>query len=229
MLAIEHLEQGQNLVRRRPVEIPGRLIAHQERRVRYDGAGNRHALLLTAGQLPGLVLGPIVKTDQGERDLGMLTSLGRREIGEQQRQLHVALRGQHWEEIVELEHEADVGRAPLGEFSTRELVDASTAYHITARSGDIQPADQVEKGGLARAGRTHQGHEVPPRNVEGDVVQRFDRLAATHVGFGQAVDLDQIVHGAPLSVSFTAWPSWSDSGGDSTTRSASRSPLSTWR
>src|SRR5262249_22547789 len=112
---------------------------------------------------------------------------------------------------------------------SRELVDASTVHRDAARGGYIQPTDQVEQGGLARAGRTHQGHEVPPGNVEADVVQRFDLLAATLVGFGQAADLDQIAHGAPLSVGFTAWPSWRDGGGDSTTRSPSRRPLSTWR
>ena len=85
VLAVEHLEQGQDLVRRGAVEIPGRLVADQERRVGHQGAGNRYPLLLTTGQLLGFVLGPVLETDQGERDLGVLAALGRREIGQQQR------------------------------------------------------------------------------------------------------------------------------------------------
>ena len=85
VLAVEQLEEGQNLVRRRPVEISSRLVAHQECRIGHDGAGNRYTLLLTTGQLLGLVLGSVVEPYQGERDLGMLTSLGRRQIGQQQR------------------------------------------------------------------------------------------------------------------------------------------------
>ncbi len=38
-------------------------------------------------------------------------------------------------------------------------------------------------------------------------MQRFDLLAAAHVGFSQAADLDQIAHSAPFSPSFTASPS----------------------
>src|SRR5262245_61752841 len=157
----------------------------------------------------------------------MLAALGRRKIGQQQRQLHVPLRGQHRQEIVELEHKADVGSAPPRQLSTRELVDASAVHHNAARGGRIQPTDQVKQGGLARAGRAHQGDEISPRDVEVEAVQHFDLLAAAHVGLGQAADLDQLTHGAPCSASFTAWPSWSDSGGDSTTRSPSRRPLCT--
>src|SRR4030095_1162336 len=120
-----------------------------------------------------------------------------------------------------------MGSAPAREFSARELVDALAVHLNAALRGCVQPANQVEQGSLARAGRAHQGDKVPPGNVEVDAMERFNLLAAALVRLRQATDLDQMAHDAPLSASFTAWPSWSDSGGDSTTRSPSRRPLCT--
>src|SRR6185437_441738 len=59
LLAIQDLQQPQNVLRAPAVKIPRGLIAHQKRRVGNQRTGNRHALLLPTGELGGLVLGPI--------------------------------------------------------------------------------------------------------------------------------------------------------------------------
>src|SRR5207237_7599689 len=92
----------------------------------------------------------------------------------------------------------------------------------------VDAADQVDQGGLARARRAHQRHEVAARDVEVDAVQDLDRLAAAPVALGDGADLDQVGHQV-LSASLTASPPLSDAGGESTTRSPSRTPVSTWR
>ena len=54
----------------------------------------------------------------------------------------------------------------------------------------VEPADQVEQGGLAGAGRPHQRDEVALRDVEREPVQHLDRLLAAHVGLLHVADLD---------------------------------------
>src|SRR5262249_53586502 len=73
---VELLPQGQDFLRRLAVEITGRLVADQERGIRNDGACDRHALLLSAGELRRTMLRAILQTDQFERNPGMLLALG---------------------------------------------------------------------------------------------------------------------------------------------------------
>ena len=68
LVAVESHQQFENLVARPPVEIPGRLVAHQERRIVHQGAGNADPVLLTAREFPGTVFGPIGKADDFEGD-----------------------------------------------------------------------------------------------------------------------------------------------------------------
>src|SRR4029077_2920733 len=59
VLAVQHLQQAQDLVRGLAIQVPGGLVAHQQLRVGPQRAGDRDALFLTSGQLPGLVLGTV--------------------------------------------------------------------------------------------------------------------------------------------------------------------------
>src|SRR6266705_813531 len=127
VLAIEHLQETQDLVGGLAIEVAGGLIAHQQLRVGHQRARDRHALLLSAGQLPRLVLGAVGEADHLEGDRDVLPALRGRQLRQQQRQLDVALGGEHRHEVVELEHEADVVRAPAGELAAAELIDAAAA------------------------------------------------------------------------------------------------------
>ncbi|KAG1393634.1 hypothetical protein G6F59_014324 [Rhizopus arrhizus] len=106
------------------------------------------------------------------------------EVGQQQRQLDVLLRGQHRHQVVELEHEADVVAAPGRQLAAAHLVDALAFDADLAAAGVVQAADQVEQGGLARTGGAHQRDEVAARDVQGDAVQHLHFLGATLVGLG---------------------------------------------
>ena len=75
----------------------------------------------------------------------------RRELGQQQRQFDVALRRQHRHQVVELEHEADLRGAPLGERAGAELVDALAAHRDAAAGGRVEAADQVEQASSCRS------------------------------------------------------------------------------
>jgi hypothetical protein len=70
VLAVERLQQIQNLVARLAVEIACRLVAEEQRRVGDDRAGDADPLLLAARELPRIVARAIAESDdaQGEVD-----------------------------------------------------------------------------------------------------------------------------------------------------------------
>src|SRR4030095_3212132 len=124
---------------------------------------------------------------------------------------------------------------PAGEVAARELIDARAVHRDAPRGGRVEPADQVEQGGLPRAGRPHQSHEIAPRDVEVDAVQHLDALGAPLVVLGDAADLDERLargRGRPrpgLVGQPPASPPRSASGGDGTTRPPPRPPPVTRR
>ena len=120
VVAVQLPEQREDVDRRLAVEVAGRLIANEQGRIGDEGARDRDALLLSAGELARLVLGAVLESDELEGDAGVAAPLGGRELGEQQRQLDVAPRGEHRQQVVELKHEADMARAPLGERTLAE-------------------------------------------------------------------------------------------------------------
>ena len=91
-----------------------------------------------------------------------------RESGvEQQRQLHVLERRQHRDQVERLEHEAHVPRAPRARArSSRAWRGPSPATSTVPAVGRVEPADQVQDRGLARARRPHQREEVRRRDLE---------------------------------------------------------------
>ena len=110
VLLVERGEQVEDLVAGLAIEIAGGLVAEQQRRVGDDRPGDADALLLAARELPRIVLGALGQPDDVQRDRHPLLALGLRQVGEQQRQVDVALGGEHRQQVVELEHEADVVR-----------------------------------------------------------------------------------------------------------------------
>src|SRR5690606_38108955 len=181
------------------------------------------------------------QADQTQSDLGPSGAFGAAHLAQQKRQFDVLLRAQHRQQVVELEHEADMLGTPAGQLAGLELVDTLAVDADAAGGGRIQAADQVQQGGLARARRAHQGEEIATLDVEVDAVQHLDLLLATDVMLGELPDLDQglghrgprvsrwIRKGEDHSITVTASPSASSAGGDSTTRSPAARPRLTRR
>ncbi len=132
LLAVHHLQQVEDLLRRVPVEIAGGLVAYQERGIGDQGPRDRHALLLPARELRRLVRTPVTQAHQVQRRADIGAALRLRQIGEQQRQLHILLGGQQGHQVVELEHEADVARAPARELPRRVQADAFARHDDVA-------------------------------------------------------------------------------------------------
>ena len=80
--------------------------------------------------------------------------------------------------MIELEDEADVPRPPAGQLPFRHLGDQLVADHDFALAGRVEPGDQVQQRGLARAAGPHQAEKLALRHVQGDAVEHVEPLAA---------------------------------------------------
>ena len=59
------------------IQVAGRLVGHDERRIGDDRPGNAHALLLAAGELPGPVADAVGQPDQLQGRRHLLLAAGR--------------------------------------------------------------------------------------------------------------------------------------------------------
>src|SRR6266496_770070 len=141
---VQPLEQRQDFLGRFPVQVPGRLVRHEDRGVGGDGPRDGDALLLAARELPREVMHPVLEPHQRERRLDMLAPLGLGERRQQQRQLDVLVGGEYRDEVVELEHEPDVRGAPAGELRFAQFGDVRAGDDHRPRIGAIDARDQVE-------------------------------------------------------------------------------------
>src|SRR6188508_106295 len=191
MPLVQRLQQVQDLVARLPVEITRRLVAEQQRRVRHDRARDADALLLAAGELARPVLRAILQADEAQGRLDALAPLAAREPRQQQRQLDVALGREHRQQVVHLEDEADVVRAPACERAVAHRIDALACDLERAAARPVEAADQVQQRRLAGARRPHQREEVAFADVEVELLENVHRLDAAFVVLREPADTDQ--------------------------------------
>src|SRR6185295_1046057 len=90
------------------VEVSGRLVREQDERLAGDGAGDGDALLLTAGQLAGEVLGAVRHADPLQRRFDALLALRRLHAAIRERQLDVLEYRQVANQVEALEDESDL-------------------------------------------------------------------------------------------------------------------------
>ena len=134
-LLAEALEQRQHLGPRGRVEVPGRLVGEDQRRIGDERAGDGDALLLAARQLRGQVVDPVFEPDLAQRRQRPLVARGPRQAGVGQRQLDVRERPRARNQVVALEDEADVTVADVREVV---LVDAADVE-------SVQPVDPARR------------------------------------------------------------------------------------
>jgi hypothetical protein len=116
-LAPQVFQEHHDLVAGAFVEIAGGLVREQNSRSFDQGPGDRHALLLAAGQLRRQMPGPVAQPQLGQRLPGTFPARRGVDTERDQRGLDVFLGGQGGDEVEGLEDEADRGRAYLGELA----------------------------------------------------------------------------------------------------------------
>jgi len=158
-------------------------------------------LLLAAGELPGIMVLSPRQPDDPQRRQHVLAPLSARQVGQEQRQLDVLEGRQHRDEVVELEDEADVVGPPAGDPRVGEHPQVLIVDDHAAPGGPVEPGDQVEQGGLARARGAHQGEvfALLDGQVEVDEHRDAELVAAIFLGDPLEDDRMRLAHGLQYS------------------------------
>jgi hypothetical protein len=107
---VDVANQGQDLFACAGVEIPGRLVGEEDRRVDRQGARDGDALALAAGELVGEMLKPVFELDEAEKLARAVVDVLARPAAQVQRQADVLDRGERRQQVEELEDEAILSR-----------------------------------------------------------------------------------------------------------------------
>ena len=150
-------------------------------------SGDRDALHLAPRELGGPVAGAAGQTDVLEQLERASPPLGRPHASLGHGELDVFPGGQHRQEVEALKDEAQPQEAQPGELPVGQALQPGAEHlHGAARRG-VDPAQQLQQGGLAAARRSHDGHMFPAADRERDAAQRVDRLAADGIVLPQVV------------------------------------------
>ena len=175
---VQVADQREDLLAGARVEIAGRFVGEQNRRIDRQRAGDRDALALAARELVGQMLQPVPSWTSVSSSVARSCTLRARPAAQMQRQPDVLEARQRRQQIEELKDEADLvapdPRQPVvGQAGERFAVDADVAG-----GRPIEAADQIEQRRLAGARRADDRR--PSRRAEStaDVVERGDLALA---------------------------------------------------
>src|SRR5690606_26053548 len=164
------LEQG--------VQVAERLVEEQHRGFRREGARQRGALLLAARELVRVAAGQVGEPHEFEHLAHALPAAVAGQAVEPE--AHVRLHREVREQRVVLEDEADA--AALGRHRARAVVDDAAADEDRARGGRLEPGNEPQQRGLARAAPAHQPHDLARLDPQRDVAQRVPVRAGVALG-----------------------------------------------
>src|SRR5207237_3550468 len=100
-----------------------------------------------------------------------------------------------------MENEADVPGSPTGKLAFGHARDQLTADPDLPLARFVQPGNEVQEGGFARAAWTHQGEELAVGDLEIEVVQNIDLLAPPREEFVHAANANNgfVEHDNPFT------------------------------
>jgi hypothetical protein len=149
--AVQLAEQVHDRFAAARVEVAGRLVGQQDERLAGDGARHRDALLLTARELAGEVLGPVRHADALERGFDALLALGGLHAAIGERQLDVLEDGEVANQVEALEDEPDLAVAHARPLGRRELGDRPVVQQVLSFGGGVEQAENRQQRRLAAA------------------------------------------------------------------------------
>ena len=154
------------------VEVGERLVEQEQLRLADDRPGQRHALLLAAGELAGRAREQVADVDLGGGGGDRALDLARRRADHLQRKADV-LRHRHVRiERVALEHHRHVALARL------LRGDVGAVHRHRAGAHRLQAGEDAQRRRLARARGAEQDEELARPDLEVDAVQHRGRAVA---------------------------------------------------
>jgi len=179
------------------VEIPRGFIGEQNRRIPNQCARQHYSLLFAAGQLPGAVRSPGPDSNLVQPGRGISGGGSTRNSANEKRHHHVFQCRELRQKIVNLPDKSNFPISKIRPLRVRQLRDLSTPVVYRAPGRPVQTAQQMQQGGLARAGFPHQGQHFSPCYFEVEVGE-YDE-----VGGAGLIDFRQSAH---ANVRFIHYP-----------------------
>ena len=133
------------------VEVSSRLVGQQDRRAHDEGARHGDTLLLAARQHPRFVREPLFEADAPQQRFGPRPSLSHRHPRDAQRHLGVLERIELRQQVMELEHEADVAIAECHHLRIRQHRQVDAVDRNRALIDAIETAEHVEQRAFSHA------------------------------------------------------------------------------
>ncbi len=115
--------------------------------------------------------------------------------GDRERQHQVLLGGEHRQQVEELEDEAELLAAQLGQLAVVEAGDLLAVEQDGAGGRLVEAGEDVHQGRLAGARRPHDRGEAAALEAGADLDQGVDRGVALAVAAGHAVGFDDLAVG----------------------------------
>ena len=182
----EHVEDA---VAGGAVEVAGRLVGEEDRRPRREGAGERDALLLAAGELGRVVVAALAEADAASS--ARARSSGRARAGELERQQDVLERGQ-----VRRAAGRTGRRSRSSAARSRASASSERSWIAGRRSaprrsvGRSSPATRPSSVDLPLPEGPEDGDELAGRDGEIDRVENGQQPLARGQALGQLAELD---------------------------------------
>src|SRR5262249_3235777 len=156
-------------------------------------AGDRHPLLLAAGQFPGPVTHAVAEPHLAEGGGGPCPRLGDRQPLKERREHRVLERAHLAEEVVELEDEADLPPPEPGQACLRPGEDVLAPEEHTSTGGSVERTQQVEQGGLAHPGRPDHRDALAWLDRERHAAQDTDDLGTDTILALEALGFEEML------------------------------------
>lgn len=167
----------------------GRLVCQHDLRVVDQGAGDGHALHLSARKLARALVNVLAQANFLQRLARTLATLGMPHARERERQLHVFQNGLMRNEVIALEHKADAVVAIGIPIAIVKVLGRDAVDQQVTRIKVVQSADNVEHRGFTRTRGTQNGHELVIAKRQAYVVERHLRKRLGNVPFANSFEL----------------------------------------
>ncbi len=159
------------------IQIAGGFVGQKQGRAGDQGAGQRHALLLSARQFRGQMTGPRAQPDGCQRLAG--ASKGACLTGQFQGQGNIFLCRHGRNQVEGLEDNPHIPATKLCEAVLVERTQILAGDFDPAGTGTFQPRRDREQGGFARTGGSDHGHVLATVHLQAHAAQNVDESRST--------------------------------------------------
>ena len=186
---MELVDQRQDGLPGRLVEVPGRLVGEHDGGLADQGPGDRDPLALPARELGGTGMGALGQADQLQGVEGALAALREGDAGVEEPVGDVVQHGGVLGQEELLEDEPDPGGPQVGHVLVGHRCHVQPGDPYPAAGGPVEGSHQLQQGGLARPRRADDPDQLPLADREIHPAQGLDgRLAG--IALGHVVDIE---------------------------------------